>query len=296
MRALLACAVVVAASTAAGPAHADDAACIAASEQALTFRQQGKLHDALKELAACADASCPAEVSAECTRRIAEVNAAMPTLILAAEDGVGNDVYDVNVSMDGAPLATKLDGRPLSIDPGPHTFTFERAGQSPVDRKLVVREGDHDRRESLVLAPPQATVPQVPQLPPVLAPPGVPSSGWSTRKTLAVVVGAVGVVGLGVGGTFGILALSNQMREKSDCSTSECLNPVPAKSEYTIATQDATAADVAFAVGAALVAAGAVIWFTAPATHAPATNGATLRLAPSMAGGGAGGVLLLGDF
>ena len=51
------------------------------------MRQHGKLHESLERLAACADASCPDEVKAECARRIDDVNAAMPTLILAAKDG-----------------------------------------------------------------------------------------------------------------------------------------------------------------------------------------------------------------
>src|SRR5579872_4668504 len=107
----------IAALVAPAVARADDTACIAASEQELTLRQQGKLHDALKQLAACADASCPDEVKAECTRRVAEVDAAMPTLVVVAQDGAGNDLSDVRVSVDGAPLLASLDGRPVSLDP-----------------------------------------------------------------------------------------------------------------------------------------------------------------------------------
>ena len=83
----------------------------------LTEGQQGKLHDALKKLAVCSDATCSSEVRAECTQRIAAIDAAMPTLVLAAKDGSGNDLYDVRVSMDGAPLTGNLDGRPISLDP-----------------------------------------------------------------------------------------------------------------------------------------------------------------------------------
>ena len=56
---LMACALGL---TSSRPARADEAACIAASEAALTLRQQGKLHEALKQLAVCSEAGCSSEV------------------------------------------------------------------------------------------------------------------------------------------------------------------------------------------------------------------------------------------
>ncbi len=171
------------------PAHADEAECIAASEQALTLRQQGKLHDALQQLAICSAASCSSEVKAECTQRIDAIDAAMPTLVLGAKDGAGNDLYDVRVSMDAAPLASTLDGRPLSIDPGEHTFTFEAAGTAPVEKKLVLREGEKDRHESIMIGTPPPTPAVVPALP--TPPPAAPAHApLGTQKTLAIVGGA----------------------------------------------------------------------------------------------------------
>jgi hypothetical protein len=268
-------------------AHADVAACIASSEQALTLRKQGKLHDALQQLAQCADPGCPAEVSAECTQRIASANAAMPTLILGAKDGAGNDLYDVKVSMDGAPLSPKLDGRPLSIDPGEHTFHFEAAGQPPFDRQLVLREGEKDRHETVVLGPPPAPTP--PPAPVPAAP-----SWWTTQRTLAVVGGGLGVIGLGVGAIFGGLALSDQSQEKSNCAPGGCPNRPQAQADYSTGGDNATASTVAFIAGGAFLAAGVVLYFTAPAPAAPSTSG-RLYLAPSTLARG-GGFVLGGGF
>jgi hypothetical protein len=239
------------------PASADDAACIAASEGALTLRQHGKLHDALKQLAACSDAGCPGEVKAECSRRIEEVNALMPTLILAAKDGSGNDLYNVKVSMDGSPLATALDGRPVSVDPGEHVFVFEQGGQAPVEKRLVLREGDHDRHEGVVIGQPPPPV--LPPTPPPSAP-----SWWTTQRVLAVIGGGLGLVGVGLGTSWGLYAISSQSQEKSNCSASSCTKPAQAVVDYNSARDNATASDVSFGVGAAFLAAGAVLWFTAP--------------------------------
>jgi hypothetical protein len=242
----------------AAPARADDAACIDAIEQALTLRKGGKLHDALKTLATCSDVACPAEVRTECTQRIDAVGAAMPTVVFAAKDGAGNDLYAVTVTMDGTSLATTLDGRPVSIDPGEHAFRFETAGQPPVDKTLVVREGEKNRVETVLLGP--AAPPPL-----VAAPPPPPTPGtWSTRKTLAVVTGGVGIVGLGLGIGWAAFASSDQSKEKSNCSASVCTNQPQAVADYNAAQKNATGATIGILAGAALIAGGVVLWVTAP--------------------------------
>jgi hypothetical protein len=265
------------------PARADVAACIASSEQALSLRQQGKLHDALQQLALCADPGCPAEVASDCAQRISAVNAAMPTLILAARDGGGNDRVDVKVTVDGAPIATKLDGRPLSLDPGEHAFHFEVAGQPPLDKQLVLREGEKERRETVVIGSP-------PPLPPPPPPAAPPPGFWTTQRTLAIISGGVGIVGLGLGGVFGGLALSDQSSEKSNCSSSGCSNRPQAQADYNTGNDNATGSTIAFIAGGVFLAAGAVLYFTAhDATSSPTTG--RLYLSPSTTGTGPGFVL-----
>jgi hypothetical protein len=268
------------------PALADDAACIAASEKALVLRKQGKLHGALKQLATCAAVDCPDEVKAECALRIQAIDGEMPTLILAAKDGAGNDLASAKVTMDGAPLPGALDGQAIAVDPGEHTFTFTLGGQPPVEKKLVLRQGEKDRHESVVLGPA------------VIAPPP-PPSWWSTRKTLAVAGAGLGVVGVGLGVVFGAYAKSSQSREKSDCSVTICGSYPQGLEDYDVAQKDATGATVAYVAGGALLAAGVVLWFTAPSTAValgapsrPAASAAAVRLAPAVVGTGRG--LLLG--
>jgi hypothetical protein len=283
---LLASIVGLAATLVGSIAHADTAACIAATEQGLALRQQGKLRDALKQLAMCADVSCPAEVALECSHRIDEVKAALPTLILEAKDGAGNDRASVAVSMDGAHLTDTLDGRPILLDPGEHMFTFVAPGEAPVERNLVLREGEKDRRESVVIGAPAPL--------PVPAP-VTTASWWTGRRTLAVVTAGVGVVGLGFGAGWGAYAVSSQNREKSDCSKASCPNPPQATEDYNTARKDATASTVGFVAGAVLLTAGAVLWLTAPSAHdTPAA--ASLGVTPIVTGPGAGGLLLVGGF
>src|ERR1019366_7720492 len=72
-------------------ASADEAACFAASELDITLHKDRKFHAALDQLVVCSASTCPSEVSTECARRIAALNAAMPTVVLAAADAAGND-------------------------------------------------------------------------------------------------------------------------------------------------------------------------------------------------------------
>lgn len=266
----------------ASPARADDASCVAATEASLGLRKQGKLHDALKQLAACADASCPAEIKAECSRRIAEIDGAMPTLILSAKDGAGNDLTAVAVSMDGAPFVATLDGRAVAIDPGEHAFHFEAAGQPGLDKTFVVREGEKDRRETVVLG---ASAPSAPLAAPVAPPaPAAEASHFGAQKTIAVVAGGAGVAGIVVGAIFGAFASSVQNREKSDCSTSACPNHAQGVADYDAANQNATVSTVGFVAGGALVAAGVVLWLTAPSGRA---TPAGVRVSPALTANGA---------
>jgi hypothetical protein len=275
--------VVLGSGSMASAARGDDAACINAVEQALTLRTAGKLRDALKTLAACSDPACPEEVRVECTQRIAATDAAMPTLIFSAKDGAGNDLLAVTVTMNGAPLTTTLDGRPVPIDPGEHAFRFETVGQPPVDKTLVVREGEKNRIESVVLGamapPPPATA--------TAAPVSVEPSSWNNRKTLAVVAGGVGVVGVGLGIVWSAYASSAQSQERSNCSASGCPNRPQSVEDYNTAQRNATAATVSFIAGAALVAAGVVLWVTAPANAATA-NTTAWHVAPEVLPSGGG--------
>ena len=265
------------------PAQADDAACVDASERALSLRNSGKLREALKELGTCAVDSCPKEVGVECTKRMETVAAAMPTLVLGAVDEMGSDLREVAVSLDGAPLVSNLDGRPVPVDPGPHTLRFEAAGRPTVTKDIVLREGEKDRREVVTLSLP----PGKPPLGPL--DPGPSSLGqprptwWTVQRSLAVVAGVAGIASIGVGLGFGALAASDQSMEKSNCSPGACPNLPQAQQDYSTGNENATASTVLFVAGGALVVTGVVLLFTAKSPAAiglsvtRGTNGARDR-------------------
>ncbi len=261
-------------------AYAQDAdACIAASDSALSARKGGKLLEARKALATCAEPACPDPVKSSCQQRLQDVDRAVPSVVFQVKDGAGNDVPSVKVTVDGQPRDERV-GAALSLDPGSHTFTFEAPGLPTATKTLVLVEGVKERPETVTLgtpAPPPAAASTVQT-------DQVPASSGSAQKTIGFVVGGVGVAGLAVGSIFGLMASSTWSR----ASTEKQPNATP--DSHTAGSQ-ATISTIGFIAGGVLVAGGIVLWLTAPREPSAAAIG----LAPGV-GPGIGGLTLRGGF
>jgi hypothetical protein len=252
-----------------GSARADGpsiAECLASSSASLKLGREHHLQEERAQLLICASVACPDAIRNECIRRVDEVNAAIPTLIFEAKDAAGNDLSAVTLTMDGQILVQSLDGTALPIDPGRHVFVLETPGQPPVQKELVLREAQKDRRETISFGPPPApaSTSQAPAKPePVPAPPPPEhDGGLGTQKIVALVAGGVGVVGLGVGTAFGLVALSKKSTAQSACP-GLCANP-DGVSKWSDAVSAANGATVGFVIGGVGLAGAAALWFTAP--------------------------------
>ncbi len=240
--------------------------CIAANESAQVMRKEGKLIASQEQLRVCISASCPPAIRDDCTQRLDEMNRLVPDIVFDVKDAAGHDVSDVKVTVDGRPLADHLDGSALAVDPGDHSFTFERAGQPPVTQVFVIHEGERARRERVVLT----SAPAGPAAPAPAAGPSAPlpdaprPSSWSTNKTLALVSAGVGVVGVGVGAVLGLSAIDKNGQSNADghCDSRGC-DPT-GKALRNDALGAASASTVAFTIGAVGLVGGVVLWFTAP--------------------------------
>lgn len=118
--------------------------CIAANEDADKLKKKGSLRAARASLLTCANVACPRMVRDDCNARIAELDTAIPTITFTAKNG-DKDTTEVSVTMDGEPLAKEVDGKPINVDPGEHSFTYTLAGSPPQSEKLVLREGEKNR-------------------------------------------------------------------------------------------------------------------------------------------------------
>jgi hypothetical protein len=283
-------------SRAADPTLAD---CLGASETSIKLRGAHQLREARQQLLECAALTCPLEVRSECERRLVGVNAAIPTLVFEAKDAAGNDLSAVTVSMDGKPLTDRLEGTAISLDPGTHSFHFEIVGRGVVDKSFVLHEGEKDRRERIVFgaaaapgvagaasgAQDHAVPPRVADgSPPASADRGTPSSSWGPLKTVGVVVGGVGLVGIGVGAAFGLMAASD--KNNANCDPSGYCTPGPLSD----ARSHATVSTVGFVAGGVLLAAGIGLVIFGPRERA-----GSVQVAPAV-GTGSGGLVFGGSF
>jgi hypothetical protein len=129
----------------------DKKACVAAYEAAQVERDTGRLVDSRAHLAYCASDDCPQALRGDCLGWLSEVDARLPTIVLRIVTRSGHDVLEATAAVDGG-VPIPIDGRPVSLDPGPHEIHASVARQSVVER-IVVAEGERGR---IVVLPPIA--------------------------------------------------------------------------------------------------------------------------------------------
>lgn len=287
-------ALIGAAVSVAPPVMASDPAigdCLLAAEASLKLRGEHKLRLTRTQLLVCSSPSCPSEVRQECMKRIDEVNAAAPTIVLAVKNGAGKELATVKVTVDGQVIADHLDGSALSVDPGAHEFTFESAGMPPLTETIILHEGEKDRRETVLLG--GGTGAPSPSAAPTQGDESEPAStshasSGSTQRTIGLVTGGVGVAGLAVGTVFGILASSSWSSAKKDCpGFAGCTSQ--ATDERSTAITDATVSTVGFIAGGVLAATGVVLYLTAPKSEATRVGRIGIEARP-------GGLAIHGEF
>ncbi len=233
--------------------------CVAASESGQDLRGSGKLHDARTAFAVCTSASCPRPVREDCAQKLADIDATMPSLVLVAKDAQGNDLPDALASIDGESYS--LDGNAIDVDPGPHRVFF-RSGRQTQVREIVAQEGDKNRRIEVTFAPPAATAPS----PPPSAPAPAREGDGDAQRWVGIGLGAGAAVALVGGSVLSLLAKSLYDRAyNAECDRDPNHCSQQGRTDGDTAHSLADASTAAFIGAGALVAAGAALYFTAPA-------------------------------
>jgi hypothetical protein len=262
----------------------------------------GHLWQARQEYRELADRATTAGKSdkAELARsRLVAVEARLPRiqLVFPAASNVAS------ITVDGAPLDSAFWTLSVLVDAGSHTIELSAPGKVavtrtvttpttattvPVDVPVLVDEASAPAPPSAsVAAPPTAAVVS----PSATPPPGpAPVPPTSSRRTVGLVVGGAGVVGLGVGATFGLLALSQRSDASSACGASTRVCPTSAQATAAEnrlgdARSSADVSTIAFVAGAAAVGIGAYLFLSAPSV---ARSPSGFVVVPALAAGGGG--------
>jgi len=276
-----------------GAGPIDKAACLDAVGKGQRFRDTHKLVEARQKFRVCARAECPTVVQTDCAGWLADVEKTLPTVVLSARIRGGRDVVDVSVTMDDAPLVGTLDGQAVPVNPGLHTFRFERASGPAATVQKLVKEGEKAQgvvvvfstAETLGAAPgPSSEAPSGPSRTPAMEKPG------NAVRILGLLIGGAGVLGMGAGTGLAIDAKSKDNTAANEPGALRQTDSASAVGEGNVAT-------VLLGVGAAMAVAGVVLWVVAPSTKSDRPAAPVSVRTPGLAIGTHGrGFLLWGSF
>lgn len=285
--------------------------CVAANESAQDLQSASKLIEARERLRVCAAEACPRAVRMDCAERLGAIQKALPTIVLSAKDPGGVALGSATIAIDGAALPDALDGTPIPVDPGTHTFTVMLAGRASVSLRFALDQGDAVRRDVVLkaLRPAAARAPGPATSEDESASPFAPaaalddSDSWARTLRLAgwSAIG-VGAAGVALGSIFGIMGLTQRAPLSKVCDPSgSCTATTPPErqaiqSDIDGVHFDGVASTISFAVGVVGLGTGAALLFLAsqkPASdarppRATALMSASIRARPWVGPGDVG--------
>jgi hypothetical protein len=234
--------------------------CVAANESAQVLVRNGRRLEAERTLASCMAASCPTPVREDCAQRLIEVRQGIPSVVFEWRDSAGGVVQVHRVTVDGQPSRDALAGRPVRLDAGEHHLLSEAEGFASVEKTFTLRDGEKNRKETIVFAAAVASTPG-----PVAGtehPSGETRASPPAVRTLAYVAVGLGVAGLALGIGAGTTASSSNAALQKECSGNDC--PPTAQHDIDSFRTWRDWSTVGYAIAAAGIAGGAILfWFSA---------------------------------
>jgi hypothetical protein len=263
-------------------AAAESTTCTDSYEKAQENRAASHLKAALVELKACVAPDCPKFMRDDCARWMDQVESALPTVVFAARRA-GEDLTDVEVSCDGAPLVKSLDGKAVPMDPGLHEFSFNTSGSPPAHRQMLIRQGERNRIIDIAFgvvheeapAPPPAAASVEVNVPAQPAPPS------AIMRYLPYGLAGLGVLGGAGFALFGIEGNNQRKDLERTCS------PYCESSQVSSVRTKYAVADTFLAVGIVSVGVATYLFLTRHGESAGSSDrGTSIGFAPRTSGGG----------
>jgi hypothetical protein len=199
-------------------------------------------------------------------------------------DDRGTALLDVQVKVDGEPLTTRLDGRPLAVDPGVREFSFiARVGSWPgreiaTTRTITIEQG---QRGAIAVELPPIDVSQDAATPSNAGAEGAPhpvpqlqeprEARRGGASAFAYLLGGVGLLGVGAGGLLTYWG-------KTDNSALAACSPNCHPSSVDHIRKLYFASDVSFAAGGAAIGLSALLFATSHVSVQPVRSGAFASL------------------
>jgi hypothetical protein len=189
------------------------------------------------------------------------------------------------ITLDDAPLAKAAWGSPIPVDPGKHTLHAKAPGKSEWSTTTDAVAATQVQVDVSVLGDAVATT-------------GVDAAPTSSdsKRTIGFVVGGVSLVALGVGGYFGLRAISKRHQSNDLCPADDQCTP-DGKSLNDEAKSAATVSTILVGVG--IAGAAVATWMiltsssaSASPSDAKSTSASSFRVTPIV--GPSGGAITFG--
>ncbi|MDF2695966.1 MAG: hypothetical protein K0S65_4349, partial [Labilithrix sp.] len=232
-------------------------------------------------------------------QRMAELEKSLARVVVDAQSKV--ELTEILLEDRRVPEAEK--GVTFAAEPGQRKLTFRAKGKKQVVQLVTITKSDRAQRIAVPAMEDQEKEPVVAESAPSQEPPRTgpasasagandPTTNGSSQKTVGIILGGVGIVGLGVGAVTGFITLGNDC-SKSGKDENRCpQDPAERQAEEDRGKTTGMISNISLGVGAAALVAGAILYFTAPSGTSSATVGTgtrtQLRMTPQIGAGWAG--------
>jgi hypothetical protein len=250
------------------------------------------------QVAAQAKTAKRSDREAQAQKHADALKARLPTVTVTVSTTLGS-LPGLEITIDGEPVERLDWNRRMPIDPGAHTIIVKAPGKKPWQQAIRAMEGAMAEVSVPVLEEDVGGAGPAPVSPPVGEPevaipkeraPDEGARRRSGQRIAGVVTGALGLSGIVVGSIFGFQAKSTWHDALANCEGENPSRCSPAGITLgNDARSSATISTVGFAIGGAAVAAGAILFLTAPSSPSPAKTG--VRFSPAVGKDSAFGVL-----
>lgn len=190
------------------------------------------------------------------------------------------------VNIDGRPLGGEELAAPVALTPGRHEVRVSANAKESWTATTDLKAGQRVALEVPVLADTVANPkvggstasPSTKRAETADTPRATSTTSRSWQLPLGLAVGGAGVVGLGVGGVFGLLSLAKHNEASEVCPSPSPCPDVGAAQGWTDATRHGTISSVGFVAGGVLAAGGAALVLTAPTESSPVAQHVSVHI------------------
>jgi hypothetical protein len=181
----------------------------------------------------------------------------------------------VTIKRDGEEVGRAGWGTAIPVDPGQHSIEASAPGHDTWSQSVQVNAGGASASVTVPALGETTTTPSTPSS----------TSPGSTQRTVGLIVGGVGLVGIGLGSFFGVQAMNQESDAHTHCRTDLYCSQQGVDLGNSAKTS-ASVSTLAFIVGGAALAGGVVLYLTAPKRQGPVVG---LSVGPGSLGIGLGG-------